>query len=90
MSILGGIAKDAGATAAQTIADALPGVESTVKETAAGLESTAQEISTNLLAALADGIGQLLNLGRALDGATVTSNITITTTIKLAPEVPKE
>lgn len=86
-----------GEKAAATVAAAIPALESTITQTAQGLEGTAQAAVSSVqstaaqaIAAFADGVTQLLNLGRAVDGATVTTNITITTTVKLAPESPAQ
>ena len=79
------------------LAAAIPAFENTITQTAQGLEGTAQAAVSSVqstaaqaIAAFADGVTQLLNLGRAVDGATVTTNITITTTVKLAQETPAQ
>lgn len=94
MSILSNIGKDSvkevGVAVVQPLTEALHDATDAVGKTAEGVEKTMLEALQTGAAAIADGVGMLLQLGRRMDGATLTVEVKATVRVDLAKEIPAE
>lgn len=82
--------REAGTGIVQPVIGALDRTTAAVGEDLKGAEETVKAVTQDALSAIAAGIGQLLQLGRQIDGATVTVDVTakVTARIDLAKEIP--
>jgi hypothetical protein len=61
----------------------LPGIEGFVEGARLAITASVKEVVSEALVAVADGVGQLVSLGQAVDGATVTITSSAPITISI-------
>lgn len=71
MAVFDQAGKAAADRIAGTIEERLPQLESFMDDQRTKIEASAKEIIQNIVACVADGVGQILALGQAVDGTTV-------------------